>query len=162
MEEHLFGRYSGVVTDIRSGWGDECSAIYRVENEDGGLAEFLVTPETYFSPGITVQEGTPVLGFYDMNAPMVLSFPPRYQPLAVLYDDQHYNVKLDYFDEELQSADGKLMLHIGPDTQVIGINGQPFRGNPEGKVLLVFYGMTTRSIPAQTTPEKIVVFCRKV
>ena len=160
MAEELFGCYSGVVTDIRTGWDDNCSVIYRLEDKDKGPAEFLTSPDTYFSPGIIIEEGSPVLGFYDRNAPMVLSFPPRYQPLAVIYDDGNYNVKLDYFDEELVSSDGELKIHVGPGTQISGTNGQPFLGDLSKKTLLVFYGMSTRSIPAQTTPEKIVVFCK--
>ena len=89
-----------------------------------------------------------------------ISFPPRYQPLAVIYNDGNYNVKLDYFDEELVSSDGELKIHVGPGTQISGTNGQPFLGDLSKKTLLVFYGMSTRSIPAQTTPEKIVVFCK--
>jgi hypothetical protein len=70
------------------------------------------------------------------------------------------NVKLDYFDSQLVSGDGTLKLNISPLTQIILDNGQAFTGNPLNRNLTVVYGPTTRSIPAQTTPYKIIVMCR--
>lgn len=164
MEIGPFAAFRGVVTDVRSAGGNPeqggCLLIYRLENEEGSLAEFLITPDTYFLHQVRVELGMSVVGFYDVNAPMVLSFPPRYRPMIVALDDHKYNIKVDTFDERLLSADGELMLHIGPDTEIRMENGQDFIGDLPGKLLMVLYGVTTRSIPAQTTPEEIIVFCR--
>ena len=45
-------------------------------------------------------------------------------------------------------------------TKTVLPNGQLFVGYLAGKTLLVLYTSSTRSIPAQTTPEQIVVFCQ--
>ena len=72
------------------------------------------------------------------------------------------NVKVDYFNEKLLSSDGMLKLNIAPSTQVVLENGQLFTENPANRYLIVVYGATTRSIPAQTSPEQIVVMCQKI
>lgn len=161
MKKESFSSFRGTVTDIRMAGSEEhrCLLLYRIENEEGSLAEFLIAPDTYFLNQARIEIGMQVIGFYDVYAPMVLSFPPRYRPLAVAVDDHRYNMKLDYFDRNLKSMDGELKLNIGPDTRVSMTNGQNFYGDPAGMLLLVLYGITTRSIPAQTTPEEIIVFC---
>ncbi len=63
------------------------------------------------------------------------------------------NRKLSVFDEELLSDDGELKLNVNPDI--------PYYSKTREATLisgkaLVFYDVTTRSIPAQTTPLAIV------
>ena len=67
---------------------------------------------------------------------------------------------LDYFDDSLASADGSLKLNIGPMTNVQTLNGQQYTCSPESTELLVYYTTTTFSMPAQTTPQKIIVLCQ--
>ena len=67
--------------------------------------------------------------------------------------------KLDYFDESLTSEDNTLRLNIGPTTNVETLNGQQYTCSPENSELLVYYTTTTFSIPAQTTPQKVIVLC---
>ena len=38
-------------------------------------------------------------------------------------------------------------------------NGQIFTGRLANQLLLVLYTATTRSLPPQTTPDEVVVFC---
>ena len=52
-----------------------------------------------------------------------------------------------------------LKLNITPYTNIVLGNGQAFSGNPGNRNLIVLYGATTKSIPAQTTPYKIIVMC---
>ena len=59
----------------------------------------------------------------------------------------------------LTSSDNSLILNMSGRTMVTLPNGQLFNGDLAGKLLLVVYGPTTRSIPAQTAPTQIVVFC---
>ncbi|MEW9184550.1 hypothetical protein AB2553_30585, partial [Bacillus mycoides] len=73
----------------------------------------------------------------------------------------HQNVKVDYFNEQLESSDGKLKLNISPSTQILLTNGQFFTGNLVNRNLIAIYSFTTMSIPAQTTPYKIIVLCQK-
>ncbi len=69
------------------------------------------------------------------------------------------NVAAGYFDKRLVNTDNTLKLNVTRNVPVVTSNNQTFYGSPAGHYLLVMYNMSTRSIPAQTTPEKIVVMC---
>ncbi|MDY3022040.1 MAG: hypothetical protein SOS50_07710 [Oliverpabstia sp.] len=66
---------------------------------------------------------------------------------------------LNYFDRNLLAGDGSLQLNIGRNTEITTLNGQSFPCSPGNRSLLVYYTATTRSIPPQTTPQRIIVLC---
>lgn len=137
-----------------------CYKLISVQQMDGEIANFTVSPDTYFVDHVMVRPGDMVTGFYDANAPMPLIYPPQYQAMVMARAVPYQNVKVDYFDANLVSSDGLLKLNIAPTTRILLENGQAFTGNPACRYLAVIYGPTTRSIPAQTTPEQIVVLCK--
>ncbi len=139
-----------------------CYKLISIQKMDGEIANFVVSPETYFVDHVMVRTGDMVTGFYDANAPTPLIYPPQYQAIVMARAVPHQNVKVDFFNEDLVSSDGMLKLNIAPSTQIVLENGQSFTGNPACRYLVVVYGPATRSIPAQTTPEQIVVFCKKI
>ena len=102
---------------------------------------------------------TAVTGFYDADAPVPLIFPPQYRAIVMTIDSPYQSVKVDFFNRQLESSDGSLKLNISPSTQILLENGQLFNRNPANRNLIVVYGATTRSIPAQTTPYQIIVMC---
>ena len=57
------------------------------------------------------------------------------------------------------ASDGSLQLNIAGGTVIKTLNGQNITCNLGGHMLLVYYTVTTRSIPPQTTPRKIIVLC---
>lgn len=136
-----------------------CYKSLSVQKTDGEIVNFIVSPETYFVDHVMVRIGDMVTGFYDANAPQPLIYPPQYQAIVMARAVPYQNVKVDYFNEALVSRDGSLKLNIAPTTKILLENGQTFTGNPSRRYLVVVYGPTTRSIPAQTTPEQIVVLC---
>ncbi|HEX9026874.1 MAG TPA: hypothetical protein VF839_10505, partial [Clostridium sp.] len=71
----------------------------------------------------------------------------------------YQNVTVDYFNNELISSDGNLKLNTDQSTEIILTNDQLFNRYPGNRNLIVVYGPTTKSIPAQTTPYKIIVLC---
>ena len=103
--------------------------------------------------------GDEVTGYYDGDAPVPLIYPPQYHALVMVKEHPYQNVKVDYFDEQLVSRDGKLKLNLSSYTSIVLRNGQVFTRNPANRNLIVIYGPTTRSIPAQTIPFQIVVWC---
>jgi hypothetical protein len=103
--------------------------------------------------------GDMVTGFYDANAAVPLIFPPQFRAIVMAKDELYQNVKVDYFNDQLVSSDNSLKLNIAPWTQIVLENGQYFTRNPANRNLIVIYGATTRSIPAQTSPYKIIVMC---
>lgn len=86
-------------------------------------------------------------------------YPPQYRAIVMAIDSQYQNVKVDYFNNQLVSSDNELKLNLAPYTQIVLENGQAFNRYPSNRKLIVLYGATTRSIPAQTTPYKIIVMC---
>ena len=98
--------------------------------------------------------------------PVVLMLPPQLKAnIIVVYD----NLELDslrmtdadtYLDKDgvLTNAANTLALNIDDSTEVVDMTGEKAAAAELArKDLLVFYGNSTRSIPAQTTPTKIVV-----
>ena len=160
-----FLSFSGTVTMISDFWtgpNDEnggCYQLFEVDNGHGNIVNFVVAPNTYFVDHEVVAVGDPVTGFYDADAPVPLIFPPQYRALVMVKDTPIQNVKVSFFNRQLLSSDGSLRLNISPSTQILLENGQLFNRNPANRNLIVVYGATTRSIPAQTTPSQIIVMC---
>ncbi len=160
-----FKSFYGIVTQIsdsmigQDSQGEGCYKLITVENESGAVANFLVSPTTYFVEQAIVAVGDWVVGYYDANAPIPYIYPPQYQALVIVKVSPYQNVKVDYFNNQLVSSDGLLKLNLSPYTPIILINGQPFSGNPGNRNLIVLFGPVTKSIPAQTTPHKIIVWC---
>lgn len=162
-----FLSFSGIITMINDfPTGAEgpsgCYKLMTVQNGDGDIVNFVVTPDTYFVDHTMVRAGDPVIGFYDANAPVPLIYPPQYEAIVMAKVTRGQNVKVDYFNNQMLSSDGMLRLNIAPYTQILLENGQAFTQNPANRNLIVVYGATTASIPAQTTPSKIIVMCRQM
>lgn len=162
-----WGSFYGTITriyDIGSGIEkpEGCYKIMTVQSGNDNIANFVITPTTYFVDQVMMSVGDTVIGYYDLNAPVPLIYPPQIQAIVMAKLVPEYNIKVDYFDEQLVSSDGTLKLNISPFTQIILENGQPFTRNPANHDLVAIYGPTTRSIPAQTTPYKIIVTCPKI
>ena len=159
-----FQSFNGIVTmigDFSIGQNNEagCYKLFSVDNGYGKLVNFVVAPTTYFVDHVMVAVGDRITGFYDANAPVPFIFPPQYRATCDCQRYPYQNVKVDYFNRQLVSSDGTLKLNISPHTQILLENGQAFTGNVANRNLIVVYGATTRSIPAQTTPYKIIVMC---
>lgn len=159
-----FFSFSGYVTridDFSIGQRNEvgCYKILTVDNGHGNTVNFVIEPTTYFVDHAIIKRGDRVTGFYDANAPVPMIFPPQFRTLVMTKDSPHQQVKVDYFNRRLESSDGTLQLNLSPRTKITLQNGQPFTGNLEQRNLVVVYGATTRSIPAQTTPSQVIVLC---
>jgi hypothetical protein len=159
-----FNSFRGVVTGIsdffiQSGEADGCFKLMTVDNGLGSIVNFVVSPTTYFVNQETVAVGDRVTGYYDVNTPVVMIYPPQYQALIMVKDNPYYSVKVDYFNNQLLSSDGELKLNLSPNTSIILTNHQPFTKYPGDRNLVVIYGFNTMSIPAQTTPYQIIVWC---
>jgi hypothetical protein len=160
-----FYSFRGTITMIsdfytgQDGEGEGCYKLISIENGSGALVNFVVSPSTYFVDHVMVEIGDRVTGYYDGNAPALLIYPPQYQALVMVKDSPYQNVKVDYFNNQLESSDGQLKLNISPYTRIVLTNGQSFSRRPANRDLIVIYGAVTQSIPAQTTPYRIIVLC---
>jgi hypothetical protein len=123
------------------------------------LVNFVIAPDTYFVDHRVVRVGDRVTGFYDGDAPVPLIFPPQYAAIVMAKDAPGQDVTVDFFNRQLLNSDGDLRLNISRETRILLENGQEFQRNPANRYLIVVFGATTRSIPAQTTPSQIIVMC---
>lgn len=160
-----FKSFRGVITDIndfpvgQNGDRDGCYQMMTVEDGTGGVVNFIISPSTYFVNQEIVTTGQWVTGYYDGDAPVPMIYPPQYRALIVVKESNYQNVKVAFFNNQLVSSDGQLQLNLSPTTIISLKNGQPFSKNPANRNLIVIYGPTTRSIPAQTSPYEIIVCC---
>ena len=143
----------------RSG-GSDCSRFVSVETRESGTINFVVTPETYIADFVSLSQGMDAHFIYNADLPAILIYPPQFGAVAVVSVETAVNVAAGYFDKRLVNTDNTLKLNVTRNVPVVTSNNQTFYGSPAGHYLLVMYNMSTRSIPAQTTPEKIVVMCQ--
>lgn len=148
---------TGMIMNITRG-NDCCSQMISLQAE-GGIVNFIVDPETMVIDGRQLRPGMRVTAFYDSSLPVPLIFPPQYIAQLIAVAGRNEQIALNFFDRNLLAQDRSLQLNIGRNTMVETINGQRFTCSPGNRFLLVYYSVTTRSIPPQTTPRKIVVLC---
>lgn len=160
-----FQPFSGIVIGINdfpispNGGNEGCYTLMSVVDRTGSQVNFVIEPKTYFVDQAVVSVGDQVTGYYDANAPVALIYPPQYRVIVMVKETPSQNVKVDFFNSQLVSSDGTLKLNRSPATQLSLENGQPFTRNPANRNLIVIYGPSTFSIPAQTTPYRIIVIC---
>lgn len=100
-----------------------------------------------------------VTAFYDADLPIPLIFPPQYQAVIIGRKNPQETIYAGSFNDRLIADDNSLQLNIAPSTDVVTANGQRFTCRLGGQMLVVYYSETTRSIPPQTTPRKVIVIC---
>lgn len=149
---------TGVVQRIESASEDCCQQIITIRNQDG-VTNLIVSPETYVIDMVRLRIGMRITAFYDANAPAPLIFPPQYQALIIGRNHANETLYVGFFDETLLAEDGSLQLNISYSTEIVTSNGQAYTCSVGGQFLILYYGITTRSNPPQTTPRKIIVMC---
>lgn len=110
-----------------------------------------------------IEEGMQFTTYTYWNEPTVLMLPPRYNPAVVVVEngigDMANTAGAFKKDDSgrFVNSENTLSIADGENTEIVDRKGDTFEGDLDGKDLLVFYTISTRSIPAQTTPEKIIV-----
>lgn len=159
-----FSPIEGTVTSIATYPADgtvisSCSLTLTLRSYYGENYTVILHPTTYVLNQTPIRQGDTVIAFYDTEAPMPLIYPPQYHAAAILIPAYGQYAMLDTFDWNLVNSENTLRLNIDTSTDIRTQNGQIYPGSLSNRLLLVLYGSTTRSIPAQTTPEEIIVFC---
>ena len=172
MQEHPFYySFTGTVKDITENTNG--NKMIFVESEYEMPAYFVLTEDTYYIDDIKIENGMEIIGFYEADKPMILIYPPQYSIDIVAEVTENLNIKADKFDSELLSKDKMLKLNLSDDTEIIWENDTVINWVKKPTVeelstvlsnrkLVVFYDITTKSIPAQTTPKKIIVLSEQI
>lgn len=149
----------GIIVNITRG-NDCCSQMVSLRTENG-IVNFAVDMDTVIIDSRQLRQGMRVAAFYDSNLPVPLIFPPQYRTKLVTVLGRNEQIMINYFDSDLVSADGSLKLNISAGTAIKTLNGQNITCDLGEHTLMVYYTMTTRSLPPQTTPRKIIVLCNE-
>ena len=157
MAYETFEKAEGIIQGISR--GDSCCSMMLSVISGSSIINIIVTGETVIIDNVRLRTGMRIAAFYDANLPAPAVYPPQYRAELVTSLRRNQEVMLAYFDDSLTSDGNSLRLNIGPTTNVVTANGQPYMCSPENSELLVYYTTSTFSIPAQTTPQKVVVLC---
>ncbi len=170
-EKTKFSHFAGVIKEVKKTKG-QVNITVETEGKDPLVSVFMLTddPKFFNSNGEAIKKdafttGKKVDVFYDGGVPRIAIYPAQIVPEAVVLRDEKQSgrVYAGVFNEALQSLDGTLKLNISNTTAVVNKKGEKVSLHAKGeKHLLVFYQNTTRSIPAQTTPTKVVVWSEAV
>lgn len=158
MAYETFDKVEGVIQRIDR--GDSCCSMMISLISGSNIVNVVASGDTTIIDNVRLRPGMRIAAFYDTNLPTPAVFPPQYRAEIITSLRRGQQVMLGYFDEELISSDNSLQLNLGPMTNVVTLNGQPYNCDPVNSELLVYYTTTTFSIPAQTTPQKVVVMCQ--
>ncbi len=136
-----------------------CTLLVYIQTRYQQTYQVIVSSSTYVLDQKPIRRGDTIIAFYDTTAPMPLIQPPQYQAVAVVFPCNGEYAVFDYFDRNLRNSDNTLILNISQTTSMQLPNGQYYLGVPGGQYLLALYTATTRSVPAQATPHRLIVFC---
>ncbi|KOP71168.1 copper amine oxidase N-terminal domain-containing protein [Cytobacillus solani] len=161
-----FMKFSGLITDVKK---DKESLTLIVKNqENDSEMHFPLSDKVLLFNSDTAKafdkdelaKGFTITAYYDKNKPMTMIYPPRITPeLIVVNGKELGQVKVSKFDDQYVSLDNELKLNIADETILLNKQGDEIKKEElQGKELIVFYDISTRSIPAQTTPKKIIVW----
>lgn len=107
-----------------------------------------------------LKEGDRIHAYMDSKKPVVMIYPPQYTAdvITVQKADEPNGIDVAKYNDQLENDTNTLKLNESADTKITDEAGETLTWDDvKGANAVVFYGVTTRSIPAQTTPDKIVV-----
>lgn len=166
FQRKTFMSYEGMILDIqpmtfgnRESRNSGCMQFVTIEDMAGNPINFILTPTTYVVGMQPLEAGMKAIFFVDADAAVPLIYPPQYNALVVAPVMENSMVMVDYFNNMLVNQDRSLQLNMNEQVDVMTTNNQYFMGNVENHYLVVEYDRTTRSIPAQTTPNRVIVLC---
>lgn len=156
---HIFNNTHGTVEKV-----DASGNITYFTVKDGDQTNILeITKDTlvFDNTGkkVELKEGDKVVAYTFANKPQKLIYPPQFDPDVVIVETEEVGfVEVDYFFENLTNTYDVLKLNIGENTELLNEKGEKVAAKDLAeKHLVVFYTASTRSIPAQTTPSKVIV-----
>lgn len=163
--------FTGTVKEVEK-VDDVITKIY-LEGEDETPAYFVLNENTYYADEVKIEKGLQITGYYESGRPMILIYPPQYTIDIVTPVYEEGFVKADKFDSDLLSKDKQLKLNISENTDIIWENNTVINWIKQPTVeelktvltnrqMIVYYDFTTKSIPAQTTPNKIIVLSQQI
>ncbi|QAT43605.1 copper amine oxidase N-terminal domain-containing protein [Aminipila luticellarii] len=95
------------------------------------------------------------------NAVMTMSIPPQTsQAVGFIIREDSSAMDVSVYDDALVNQDNTLKLNLSEDTQIVDAKGSDkafTAADIKNKACVVLYTISTRSIPAQTAPEMVII-----
>jgi len=164
----VYTNFTGRVTMIND--REPYPNIIRVEGEDeGDVFDFITTENTFYmtvngivpANDVGIALGDEVSVYFIQPLVQTLIYPPQREAsvfVKVPESDEARSIFVGRFNRALVSDDNSLRLNISDDTVILRQNGESGKDvDLGGRDLAVVYSISTRSIPALTTPELIVI-----
>lgn len=162
-DEKAYVKVEGTIVSVEK---QQAMTLYAIKQGEE-TPNLAITEETlvFDNAGrkVELKKGDKVSAYTNANKPMIMIYPPQYSPDAVIVEtDASSTAVVGMFDDELMDPYLQLQLNVADTTELSSLSGGDVAARDlKGHDLLVFYTMTTRSIPAQTTPEKVIVLDTK-
>ena len=156
--QEKFLKLTGTLSSLEK---NENGLLYGVNEQQDNVFNIVVGQETVVVDNtgkrVELKEGMDFTAYVDGNKPMILIYPPQYSPdLVIVQTEEIGFAEVAQFDENF--ANESLKLNISDETVIENLSGTAVEAkNIVGVNVAVFYKFTTFSIPAQTTPSKIIV-----
>ncbi|MFJ8515840.1 stalk domain-containing protein [Lysinibacillus xylanilyticus] len=156
---HIFNTTYGTVEKANS--GEKITYFTVKDGEQTNILEITKDTLVFDNTGkkVELKEGDKIVAYTFANKPQKLIYPPQFNPDVVIVETKEAGfVEVDYFFENLTNTYEMLKLNIGENTELLNTKGEKVSAKDlKEKNLVVFYTVSTKSIPAQTTPSKVIV-----
>lgn len=156
---HIFNTTYGTVEKANS--GEKITYFTVKDGEQTNILEITKDTLVFDNTGkkVELKEGDKIVAYTFANKPQKLIYPPQFNPDVVIVETKEAGfVEVDYFFENLTNTYEMLKLNIGENTELLNTKGEKVLAKDlKEKNLVVFYTVSTKSIPAQTTPSKVIV-----
>lgn len=160
----VFVKIAGTIdsVDVRD------NTTYYTMKDEENINVLVVTADTLVFDNTgkkaELKKGDNVMAHIYANKPAPAIYPPQYSPEVVIVETEEIGfAAVGTFDKELLDTNLSLKLNVSEETELSSLSGKEVTiADVAEQNLLVFYTITTRSIPAQTPPSKVVVLDQKM
>lgn len=161
QDEYNYISVSGKVTSIVENTKYVTLTITKGE----GIANVNISPDTFIIDTksmqkiavVDIKKDADIEIYFKDNTFMTMIYPPTYQPDIVVVKNSDTNVSVARF-KNLVDVNNTLKLNLSDKTPIVNQKGEKVSSTDlENKNLIVFYTVTTKSLPPQTSPLKVIV-----
>ena len=165
--EKLFLKKEGIVQSVSVQSGLAIIEIIKAQDENNithlrADSKSLMLTATGEKIGVTaIPVRTKVTAYINSRKPVMMIHPPQFYPDLFIIEQGTTpgNVAVGYFDDNLYCKALNLRLLLAEETKLETVNGDPTTKEALiNKQLFVFYDRMKRSIPAQVSPSKVLVY----
>ncbi|MCL2775108.1 MAG: copper amine oxidase N-terminal domain-containing protein [Oscillospiraceae bacterium] len=175
-QQHEYTYIDGTINEIKDYIGTdgkpiEGKSIVNIVNGDSEWNAIIDSGTYAVTFGKTDRKamsvGDDIRVFYNAKAPALMIYPPQLNAeFIALNFPANKAIKIDRFDANFLDSKNQLKLNITDDyiktgkMEIVYQDGKAFDSTAAdltGRQLVVIYSVTTASIPAQTTPDKIII-----